>query len=91
MKVITMHPVDATQLVSAGYDGDTETLYIEFKGGIVYKYLEVPLNVFNNLKNSSSPGRFFVSSIRQFYDYSRTNLIVRNGLMTLQYEPNKIR
>lgn len=86
-----MHPVDASQLVSVGYDNETESMYIEFKQGLVYKYFEVPVNVFNNLKNSSSPGRFFMSSVRQYYDYSKTSLNVASGELTLEYEPNHIK
>ena len=86
-----MFPVDSSQIRSVGYDSETETMYVEFKNGQVYRYLEVPQNVFNNLKNSSSPGRFFLSSVKQYYDYSKTDLSVINGFLTKEYEPNRSR
>ena len=86
-----MFPVDSSQIRSVGYDSETETMYVEFKNGQVYRYLEVPQNVFNNLKNSSSPGRFFLSSVKQYYDYSKTDLSVINGSLTKEYEPNRSR
>lgn len=89
MRKIQMFPVDSSQIRSVGYDSEAETMYIEFNNGQVYRYLEVPSNVFNNLKNSSSPGRFFMSSVKQYYDYSKIDNSVVMGLLTLEYEPNQ--
>ena len=91
MTQVKMYKVDSSQISSVGYSPDTETMYVEFKNGQVYRYLEVPENVFNNLKNSSSPGRFFLSSVKQYYDYSKTDLSVINGSLTEEYEPNRSR
>ncbi|NLG03678.1 MAG: KTSC domain-containing protein [Clostridia bacterium] len=86
-----MHRVESSQILSVGYSQESETMYVEFVNRQVYRYLDVPSNVFNNLKNSSSPGRFFLSSVKQYYDYSKTDLSVVNGTLTIEYEPNRTR
>lgn len=64
-------PVSSSNLVSVGYDMDTETLEVEFKGGTVYQYFNVPENEFNNLMNASSHGVYFSANIRENYDFEK--------------------
>lgn len=60
-----MHPVTSSNLSYVGWqDG---TLYITFHSGKKYKYNNVPENVFNDLKNSSSVGKTFNTIIRGNY------------------------
>jgi hypothetical protein len=54
--------MDRSEVVSSnvseiGYDPETETLEVAFKGGSVYQYHDVPSGVHQELMNSVSIGR----------------------------------
>ena len=55
-------PLVSSMMVSAGYDPATRVLEIEFAKGVVYHYFDVPLDVYQNLVDADSQGRF--SSVR---------------------------
>lgn len=61
--------VESSNLVSVGYDGDTATLEIEFKGNSVYQYCDVPDMVYRGLMQASSKGGYFHANIRDNYRY----------------------
>ena len=67
---IPMHSVVSSQLSYIGYDEVTSTLYVTFKNGTTYKYENVTEQVFNELKESSSIGKYF-NSIKNNYTYSK--------------------
>ena len=50
--------ISSSNLVSVGYDFDSQTLEVEFKGGTVYQYFNVPENVYDNLMSASSHGDY---------------------------------
>ena len=56
-----------------GYDRDTRTLEIAFHNGGVYRYFDVPPEVFAELMAAESLGRYFTARIRQHYRYARDN------------------
>ena len=68
-----MVPVNSSTIASAGYDEPSRTLRIEFKNGSAYEYFDVPVEVFRTLVDpgAGSAGRFFSSSIKGIYRYSR--------------------
>ena len=61
--------VESSNLVSVGYDGDTATLEIEFKGNSVYQYFDVPDMVYRGLMQAGSKGGYFHGNIRDKYRY----------------------
>jgi len=63
--------VASSNMASIGYDPDTQTLEIEFMNGSIYQYFDVPLGVFEGLKNASSHGEFFNEQIKGHYRYAR--------------------
>jgi len=63
--------ISSSNLVSVGYDDNTQTLEVEFKGGSVYQYFDVPRSVFDELISSASAGSYFASNIKNSYRYSR--------------------
>ena len=63
--------VASSNLASVGYDTTTQTLEIEFLSGSVYQYYNVPENLYEQLMQASSKGRFFHQYIRNAYPYSR--------------------
>ncbi len=65
------YPVSSTSLKSVGYDPETRTLEIEFQSGEVYQYSEVLLDEYTGLMHSDSLGQYFISHIRDRYQYVR--------------------
>jgi hypothetical protein len=64
-------PLDSSNLARIRYDDKTMTLEIEFHGGRVYQYFDVPNQVFEGLKHASSHGTFFNEVIKGSYRYAR--------------------
>jgi len=63
--------LDSSNLSRARYDESTLTLEIEFQGGRVYQYFDVPLHIFESLIAANSHGKFFHSLIRGYFRYAR--------------------
>lgn len=45
-------------MISAGYDPETLTLEIEFTGGAIYQYLNVPEEFYLGLMKAESKGQY---------------------------------
>lgn len=63
--------VASSTVLSAGYDAASETLEVEFKGGTVYQYYNVPESVYQQFLESDSKGRFLHVYIKNSFPYSR--------------------
>ena len=63
--------VASSNIASLGYDPDTETLEVEFLNGSIYQYFNVPQNIFDQLYQASSKGRFLNTYIKNAYPFSR--------------------
>lgn len=63
--------MDSSAIASVGYDPKRETLEVEFKSGNVYRYFDVPEEVYQDLLQARSKGRYFGSYIRGQYTSSR--------------------
>ena len=59
-------PVSSSNLASIGYDSQSLTLEIEFKDGSVYQYFDVPDNMYEDLMQAPSKGKFFHAYIKNF-------------------------
>lgn len=57
-------PVDSSDIVSVGYNPETKNLFVEFKGGRVYKYSGVPAEIHDKLMKANSHGRFFNRKVK---------------------------
>ncbi|WP_394890401.1 KTSC domain-containing protein [Mesorhizobium sp. AaZ16] len=64
-------PVASSNIVSIGYDADTETLEVEFSGGTVYQYYNVGAALNEQLMHAPSKGQFLNIYIRNDYPFSR--------------------
>lgn len=64
-------PVSSSNVAEVGYDDATSTLEIEFNGGSVYQYFDVPQSVYDSLIAADSPDRFVHQQIRGVYRYMR--------------------
>jgi len=64
-------PVSSSNIVSIGYDPDTSTLEVEFKGGAVYHYFNVPENIHVGLMAAASHGTYLNKYVKGTYKYSK--------------------
>lgn len=57
--------VTSTTLRSVGYDPIDHLLELEFVSGALYEYYDVPLDVYQGLKEAESHGQYFNYHIKQ--------------------------
>jgi hypothetical protein len=63
--------VNSSNLASIGYDEQNEILEIEFNHGGVYQYYDVPTDVYDELMNASSQGKYFIANIKDNYNFKK--------------------
>lgn len=63
--------VESSSLRSIGYDRKTQTLEVEFTSGGIYRYDDVPAQVWAELRQSLSKGKFFQERIRDHFPTAR--------------------
>lgn len=64
-------PVDSQAIKSAGWEASI--LELEFPSGKVYQYSGVPRDVFVNLLDGRSAGRYYHESIKRYYPETPLN------------------
>ena len=65
-------PVDSTAVRNVGFDPDSKTLEVQFVGGDVYRYANVPERHFHALTSGEgSVGRYVNREIRDRYAYKK--------------------
>jgi len=65
-------PVESDALLSVGYDPDRRILEIEFNSGKIYRYFDVPEEIYAGLMTAVSHGAFFADHIRDAgFDYEQ--------------------
>jgi hypothetical protein len=64
-------PLTSSNILRVRYDENTNTLEIEFQGGRVYQYFDIPPQIFEGLINASSHGQFFSEQIKGHFRYAR--------------------
>lgn len=63
--------VQSTNIISIGYESDSSTLEIEFRGGGIYQYFGVPQSAYDDFINAGSKGKFFAQNIKNVYPCSK--------------------
>ena len=63
--------VSSTSINRVGYDQKTRTLEVEFRNGRAYQYLGLPPQVYHELMQADSKGRFINFIIKKNYPYLR--------------------
>jgi len=58
-------------MVTVGYDSGRRMLEIEFRSGAIYRYLEVPEEIYRRLLAAESKGHFFGAAIRNKFRSER--------------------
>jgi hypothetical protein len=59
--------VKSSNIAPVGYDLMSSTLEIEFKGGAVYRYADVPYHKYESLMLADSKGTYFKQCIREYF------------------------
>jgi hypothetical protein len=59
----------STTINSVAYNPEDRMLEIEFQGGKVYHYHNVPQDVYYSLLNATSAGKYFNENIRDLYPF----------------------
>ncbi len=60
---------DSSHIREMRYDEKTSTLYVDFRTGKTYKFLNVPQEVYNGAVIAGSAGKYFSSSIKGKYEF----------------------
>ena len=68
-------PVISSNLVSVGYDDDSQVLEIEFWHSVIYQYFEVPSEVYHQLMGAQSKGRYHAYAIKWAYRFQSVNSV----------------
>lgn len=63
--------VNSSNLSKVRYEDRTGTLEIEFQGGRIYQYFDVPKQIYESLLTAESKGKFFQQQIKGHYRYAR--------------------
>jgi hypothetical protein len=66
--------VTSSAIAEVGYDPETKVLEVGFPSKAVWRYADVPQEVFDKFMRAESLGRFFASDIRANYKAERVHL-----------------
>ncbi|MFY7965830.1 MAG: KTSC domain-containing protein [Chitinophagaceae bacterium] len=59
--------VESSIVKTAGYDRNELKLEVELKKGTIFQYFKVPETVYDEMRLSSSYGRYYLANIRGKY------------------------
>ena len=65
-------PVASHNIYSVGYDSNSKVLEIEFNTHSVYRYYEVPEDVYDELMAAESKGSYFFKKIKGGHNQSNS-------------------
>ena len=63
--------VDSSAIREVAYYPDVERLFVEFKNGKEYEYINVPAHVMNGLRDALSKGKFLNKYVLAFYRFKK--------------------
>jgi len=67
---MNMVPVKSSNLVSVGYEPQSQTLRIQFKSGL-YDYHNVPKLIYDGLMSASSHGQYHAKYIKNSFIFNK--------------------
>lgn len=70
-KGMVWHDADSSMISAFGYDENEGILDVAFHRTGTYRYYDVPLSVFEGLRDASSQGRYMRDMIIDMYDYEK--------------------
>ncbi len=66
-----INEIDSSTIVKTTYDTESKDLVVEFKGGMKYRYDEVPHVVYTKFRMSESQGKYFSTDIAKKFKYTK--------------------
>jgi hypothetical protein len=63
--------VKSSNINSIGYDKTNKSLEVEFNNGGIYKYCEVPNEIYISLMSAPSHGKYFNRYIKNVYSFKK--------------------
>ena len=69
VKNIEVVPVESSNANAMGYNAKRKLLYVEFRGGTLYRYSGVPKLIFDGLKETESFGRYLNQHVKGTYSF----------------------
>lgn len=66
-----MFKCESTLIANYGYDPEKHQLDIEFNRGGIYRYSEVPTQVFEGFLRAESKGKYFLANIRDAFKWEK--------------------
>lgn len=62
---------ESSNISRLGYDEPNRVLKIEFKNGSLYDYFDVPVNIFEEIRNAPSKGQYLAQQVKGIFRYAR--------------------
>jgi hypothetical protein len=69
--------VESSLFTSAAYRAEARQLYLRFRDGKIYRYFDVPVQVYDAFLAAESKGRYFAGHIRNVFRYERVEYVHR--------------
>lgn len=68
------NPVKSSQILSVGHDVGNSILEIEFKGGGIYQYFEVPPEIHAGFLDAGSVGKHFGANVKGKFRFAKVEI-----------------
>ena len=68
---VEMIPVVSSSIQEVGYDETGSQLHVRFVTGFLYAYMNVPKELFHELINAESIGKYFAANVKGQYEFVR--------------------
>ncbi len=62
-----LQTVESSMISAVGYDKESQTLHVMFNSGKLYSYFEVPPEIYEELMEADSKGRYMRSCVIDCY------------------------
>lgn len=63
--------MSSSNIESVGYDPDSRVLEVEFRGGRLYRYFDVPEEEYDGLMSAESHGKYLAGRIKDRYKHQK--------------------
>ncbi len=63
--------INSTLISRIGYDPNEETLIIQFQNGTYYQYSNMSEQMYNNMMESKSIGKYFTAYVKNSFPYKK--------------------
>lgn len=70
-----MVPCESSNIEGFGYNHKNQELLVAFKGAKVYKYYEVPEDIFKGLIDAESKGKYLNQNVKNSFKYQGYELV----------------